>query len=228
MSQSSGFARRRSSTPSTSCTSALGASRVLDAPSPPRLVALLVTCLCWQARWSDALQHGLRRTPCHWTRRSRSRVSGRGSSLAMPQAPWPMCTQRWRQAPADAAIAQLRVDVASGAVDALRSVAHADGRYALGRECRWHDDDQVLLPAEGLVSRSVPLPESPVRRLRALTRYDVPRLVRARARLSSRAGLGARSRPAADCRRSGTRRAWHQRPGARRRAGSGVGLAGAL
>ncbi len=35
---------------------ALGASRVLDAPSPPRLVALLVTCLCWQARWADALQ----------------------------------------------------------------------------------------------------------------------------------------------------------------------------
>ncbi len=46
------------------------------------------------------------------------------------------------------------------------------------------EDDHVLVPAEGLVGRNVTLPESLVRRLRALTRHDVPRLVRARARLS--------------------------------------------
>ena len=85
--------------------------------------------------------------------------------------------------PADAAIARLRVDVASGAVDSLRSFADADVNAPPPR-MSLTEDDQVLVPAEGLVGRNIALPESLVRRLRALTRHDIPRLVRARARLS--------------------------------------------
>ena len=85
--------------------------------------------------------------------------------------------------PADAAIARLRIDAASGAVDALWSFAHADPAAPPPR-LSLTEDDHVLVPAEGLVGRNVTLPESLVRRLRALTRHDVPRLVRARARLS--------------------------------------------
>ena len=162
---------------------ALGASRVLDAPSPPRLVALLVTCLCWQARWADALQQASADTRPLDAQIALARVWARlelgDAAGAMSDVHAAVAAGR----PADAAIARLRVEVASGAVDALMSVAHAvadTSRPGMSLD----DDDQVMVPAEGLVSRSVPLPESLVQRLRALTRYDVPRLVRARARLS--------------------------------------------
>ena len=45
------------------------------------------------------------------------------------------------------------------------------------------DDDLVLVPAEGLVKLGIALPDPLSRRLRALVRHDVARLVRARARL---------------------------------------------
>ena len=163
--------------------SALGASRVLDAPPPPRLIALLVTCLCWQARWADALQQAAGDNATLDPEVVLARVWAR---LELGDAAGAMADVRVAVAagrPADAAIARLRIDVASGAVDALWSFANADPAAPPPR-LSLTEDDHVLVPAEGLVGRNVTLPESLVRRLRALTRHDVPRLVRARARLS--------------------------------------------
>ncbi len=171
---------------------------------------------------------GRRRQRATGSAASRSRASGRGSSSAMRPAPWPTCTQRWRQA------GRRRGDRA--AADRRRQrrgrraqvVSRTRTRGAPRPRLSLADDDQVLVPAEGLVRRHVALPESLVRRLRALTRHDV-RAAGPRARAARpRAGLGARGRSAADRRRGGARRARHQRPGAAGRAGPGVGLAGAL
>ena len=162
--------------------SALGASRVLDVPPPPRLIALLVTCLCWQARWSEALGHaageGVAADPEIAMARVWPRLELRDTSGAMAdlRAAASQCES------GDGTVAQLRIDVASGALDALMSAAHshADARaFAISLT----DDDRVLVPAEGLIKHGVTLPERLRQRLRALTRRDVPRLVRARARL---------------------------------------------
>ncbi len=103
--------------------SALGAARVLDVAPRPRLLPLLVTALCWQGRWHDALRHG---TSEHgmfepqvvlariWARLELGDTTGamtdRNTAMSLGTA-------------ADAAIAQLRIDVVCGALDALRLVA---------------------------------------------------------------------------------------------------------
>ncbi len=162
--------------------SAIGASRLLDAPPPPRLIALLVMCLCWQARWSDAIQLAPGEATTLDPLVALSRVWARLEAGDMPGAMADVHEATGGR-PNEAATAQLRVDVVSGAVDALRSFAHADASTTQAR-ITLNDDDQWLLPAEGLVRRGVALSESAVRRLRTLTRPDVPRLVRARARLA--------------------------------------------
>jgi len=162
--------------------SALGASRVLDAPPPPRLIALLVTCLCWQARWAEALGHATSERaevdPQIAMARVWPRLELRDTAGAMAD----LRAAASRCGPGHGMVAQLRIDVASGALDALMSAAHshADARVPAPSLA---EDDRVLVPAEGLVKHGVALPEPLVRRLRALTRRDVARLVRARARL---------------------------------------------
>ena len=161
--------------------SALGASRVLDALPPPRLIALLVTCLCWQARWAEALGHAASEraevAPQIAIARVWPRLELRDTAGAMADL---RAAARCR--PGDATVAQLRIDVASGALDALMLAAHshADARVSSLSQA---DDDRVLVPAEGLVKHGVALPDPLIRKLRALTRRDVARLVRARARL---------------------------------------------
>ena len=162
--------------------SALGAARVLDVAPRPRLLPLLVTALCWQGRWHDALRHG---TSEHgkfepqvvfarvWARLELGDTTGamtdRNTAMSLGTA-------------ADAAIAQLRIDVVCGALDALRLAADSHDEWPAARTAL-ADDDRVLVPAEGLIRRRAALPAALVGQLRALTRHDVARLVRARARL---------------------------------------------
>ena len=134
--------------------SALGASRVLDTPPPPRLIALLVTCLCWQARWADAVyqatSEGAEIDPEIAVARVWARLELRDTAGAMADlhAVGSAC------AGGEASVAQLRIDVASGAVDALMSAAHshADAHFS---HLSLAEDDRVLVPAEGLVSHAV-------------------------------------------------------------------------
>ena len=162
--------------------SAMGAARVLDVAPRPRLLPLLVTALCWQGRWHDAFRHGTSERGTFEPQVVLARIWAR---LELGDTTGAM-TDRNRAVSlcpvADAATAQLRIDVVCGALDALRLAADPHGEPPVARTSL-ADDDRVLVPAEGLVRRRAPLPATLVGQLRALTRHDVARLVRARARL---------------------------------------------
>jgi transcriptional regulator with GAF, ATPase, and Fis domain len=162
--------------------SALGASRVLDAQPPPRLIALLATCLCWQARWAEALGYATSDRAAVDAQIAMSRVWPRLELRDIAGGMADLRAAASRCGPGDAAVAQLRIDVASGSLNALMSAAHTHADAPVSA-LSLADDDRLLVPAEGLIKHGIALPEPLLRRLRALTRRDVARLVRARARL---------------------------------------------
>ena len=170
--------------------SAVAASRALELPAPARHAALLVSCLCWQARWDEAADVARRLAPPAarvWPSIERHDLAAAASALHAGRA---VAVEAAGGEPAG-----LRLAIALGAIDTMAAAARTAASAPPGASLA--DDDRMLLPAEGLVRLGVALEPGVRQSLGRLTRADAPRLARARARLVlALAGGGHDARPA--------------------------------
>ena len=168
--------------------SAVAASAALDHPTHARAAALLVSCLCWQARWDEAADVARRLAPpaaAAWPSIERHDLAAAASAAGAGR---PIGGDAAREP------AELRLAIALGTVDTLAAAARIAASAPPGASLA--DDDRALLPAEGLVRLGAALEPGVRQAVGRLTRAGVPRLARARARLVlAIAGGGPAARP---------------------------------
>ncbi len=156
-----------------------------DHPVAVGAIAGLTTCLCWQARWDDALAESAMDEPDGrvlagrmWARLSLNDRDGAARDLVTAISLAGSADER-----EGLHAARLRMDIASGALERLEAALEANAGATAARLPTLAHDDQMLLPLEGLVRHGCRLPAAArAIAVRHAGRFT-PRLCRARARL---------------------------------------------